>query len=115
MVVDPANQEWPRDVVGEAWLHVPRFTRIADARTTHQTHTNIENASCGIMRSFFQYRELTWKWRMAPWMAIFHYKQVVFHFHVSSRESKVFHSPLDPRDASFSLFRASSMLSAAQF
>ena len=27
--------------------------------------------------------ELTWKWRMAPWKTIFHYKQVVFHFHVS--------------------------------
>ena len=31
--------------------------------------------------------ELTWKWRMAPWKTIFHYKQVVFHFHVNSRES----------------------------
>ena len=32
--------------------------------------------------------ELTWKWRMAPWKTIFHYKQVVFHFHVSFRECK---------------------------
>ena len=30
--------------------------------------------------------ELTWKWRMAPWKTIFHYKQVVFHFHVIFRE-----------------------------
>ena len=33
--------------------------------------------------------ELTWKWRMAPWKTMFHYRQVVFHFHVSSRESKL--------------------------
>ena len=31
--------------------------------------------------------ELTWKWRMGPWKSIFHYKEVMFHFHVSSRES----------------------------
>ena len=31
--------------------------------------------------------ELTWKWKMTPWKTIFHYKQVVFHFHGSSRES----------------------------
>ena len=31
--------------------------------------------------------ELTWKWRMAPWKTIFHHKQRVFQFHVSSRES----------------------------
>ena len=30
--------------------------------------------------------ELTWKWRMAPWKTIFHYKQVVVHFHVSPME-----------------------------
>ena len=30
-------------------------------------------------------QELTWKWRMAPWKTIFHYKQVVFHFHVCYR------------------------------
>ena len=33
-------------------------------------------------------QKLTWKWRMAPWKTMFNYKQVVFHFHVSSRESK---------------------------
>ena len=37
--------------------------------------------------------QLTWKWRMDPWKTLFHYKQVVFHFHVSSRESRFMRCP----------------------
>ena len=47
--------------------------------------------------------ELTWKWRMAPWKTIFHYKQVVFHFHVSFRECRV-HPEMDRNKRQLRLF-----------
>ena len=34
-------------------------------------------------RLYIHSHSLTWKWTMAPGKTIFHYKQVVFHFHVS--------------------------------
>ena len=41
----------------------------------------------GVIPNCVHSLELTWKWRMAPWKIIFHYKQVDFHFQVSFRES----------------------------
>ena len=65
-------------------FHQSRWSQLFPSSITHRCRICIIYHSSGY---HLHSLELIWNWKMTPLKTIFHYKQVVFHFHVSFRES----------------------------